>query len=226
MKTWLAFLVLGLGACSSESPAEPSEGANADAGAAEGGPTDAAAAPDVAVGARCAATFGDALKGPFGRIDGTLLAIVSPGNESCAMPNSDHVIVQVSMNGAAYRMVVNVESNRGNESRVYVRPLAHALPAPAFAEGWHTDAALDYVTTLGVHSTDPEWAPQDIATLVATIEDAVVLDETVSVYASTDGGASAHLVHRNRQDRDGALVLGASSNSPRWLLFHFDEQSF
>ena len=228
MKTWLA--LLGLVACSANDPATNASaddaGARTDASTAEdaGAPTDAK--PDVAVGARCASTFGSELTEPFGRLDGTLLAIVSPGNEACTRPNGDHVVVQVSMHGAAYRMVVNVESDRGDDRRVFVRPLAHDLPAPAFAEGWHDDAALDYVDTLGVHSTDSEWQPQDIQTLVATIENAVTLDQAMSVYASTDGGDSAHLVHRNGGNQDGALVLAASTSTPSWLLFHFAEQSF
>lgn len=44
--------------------------------------------------------------------------------------------------------------------------------------------------------------------------------------AGKRGGDSAHLIHRNHGNQDGALVLAASSSAPSWLLFHFAEQSF
>lgn len=228
MKFWLAILTLT--ACSADNPSAPDvvedAGAQGDAQAALDAEAPSDAKPDVAVDARCASSFGTELTAPFGRLDGTLLAIVSPGNEVCALPNKDHVIVQVSMRGAAYRMVVNVESDRSADPRVFVRSLAHALPEPAFAEGWHKDVKLDYASMLGVHSTDSEWEPQDLQTLVATIENAVTLDQDISVYASTSVVTSAHLIHRNRNGQDGALVLAASSEAPSWLLFRFAEQSF
>lgn len=46
-----------------------------------------------------------------------------------------------------------------------------------------------------------------------------------SVYAQGDGGSSAHLVHRNGHYDDGAVVLDPAG-SPRFLVFHFDGQSF
>src|SRR5262245_35357085 len=54
----------------------------------------------------CVSTFGDQLTPGFGRIDGTLVALVRPViDEHCAMPNRDHLILEVEMNGAVYRMV-------------------------------------------------------------------------------------------------------------------------
>lgn len=215
-------LVLGLFvACSSEET--PPKNDDEDAST----PPDASAdAAPVDKQARCADSFGDALTAPFGRLDGTVLALVLPGNEACSKPNRDHAIVQLSMGGKAYRVVINVESDRGSDSKVRVRELSHALVGPAYSEGWHTDASLDYVDDLALHSTDAEWKPEDLETLVKTIEDAVTLDEATSAYVSTDGGDSSHLVHRNKKGKDGALVLGASSDSPRWLVFHFATQTF
>lgn len=231
----LFFLTALAAACSSESTPSPQgddddddvidSGASNDAATGEDASSDASdAAVDKA--ARCAASFGDALTPPYGRLDGTVLAIVSPGNEACAMPNRDHVIVQVMMDGAAYRMVVNVQSDRGGDTKVRVRTLSHALLGPAFAEGWHTDLNLDYATDLGVHSTDAEWSAEDLPTLTRTIEDAVTLDESISVYGTSGRPESTHLIHRNRNAQDGALVLGANSSEPRWMLFHFAEQTF
>jgi len=235
MKSALVFALVAVGvgvACSSEEEQRSRGGSQADGGAERDAAVDAtneldaAAAPDADKGARCAATFGDALTAPYGRLDGTVLAIVVPGNEACAKPNRDHVIVQLSMGGAAYRVVINVQSDRGDDPDVRVRELSHALVGPTFAPGWHTDAALDYPSDLGIHSTDPEWRAQDLPTLVRTIEDAVVLDENASAFVSTSGGDSSHLVHRNRTGQDGALVLGADGPAPRWLTFHFATQTF
>src|SRR5262249_7095216 len=74
--------------------------------ASDGGPIDKAA--------NCAATFGQALTSSFGRIDGAVLAVVKPSDTQCPLPNSDHVILQVTMNGEAYRLVVNVQSDFGD----------------------------------------------------------------------------------------------------------------
>lgn len=57
----------------------------------------------------CASTFGNELTASFGRLDGTVLAIVAPDNQTCAQPNSTHVTVQVTMHGAAYRLVTNID---------------------------------------------------------------------------------------------------------------------
>ena len=194
--------------------------------AAEDAGLDARVRSDADVGEHCANSFGGALTGPFGRLDGTLLALVVPGNETCAQPNGDHVVVQILAHGEAYRIVVNVQSDRGTDVDVRFRSHDHPLVGPAFEEGWHAGLALDYVTDLGVHSTDSEWRPESLAALVKRIEDAVWLDEPFSAYASTGGGDSAHLVHRNRNARDGALVVDPTSPTPHWLLFHFAEQAF
>ena len=91
-----ALLIL-LVACRQVEPAQP-------------GPD--AAPPDATTdkSAACASTFGQSLTNAFGRLDGTILAVVFPGNQTCAAPNSTHVVLQVTMGGAAYRMVVNVMS--------------------------------------------------------------------------------------------------------------------
>jgi hypothetical protein len=63
-----------------------------------GGPDAALDAPSLDAGkdAACASSFGDALTAAFGRVDGTVVAVVAPGTERCAMPNRDHVIVRSS----------------------------------------------------------------------------------------------------------------------------------
>jgi hypothetical protein len=184
-------------------------------------PPDLATA-DLAVdkAARCASAFGSALTAPYGRLDGTVLAIVPPGNMQCPRPNSDHIVLEVSAAGAVYRMVVNVLSDVGPDTRVLYEE--KSAPLADFSEGWHA-AQLDYVTTLGAHKSD--FSPHEMAELVTLVSDRLALDAKVSVFASTSGGDSAHLVHRNATDQDGAIVIDPTG-SPTYLLFAFADQTF
>lgn len=190
-------------------------------------PADLAPIPDLAVvdkAASCAGTFGNALTNAFGRLDGTVLAVVPPAHPTCAMPNSTHLVLQVTSGGAAYRMVVNVQSDIGPDLRVAWAAVDHALPGAPFADGWHPGEALDYVTTLSLGAG--AFTPEEMAPLVARITDAIPLGARISVYATSSGGASAHLVHRNATGRDGAIVLDPAGPKPRFLVFRFADQSF
>ncbi|MDC3984953.1 hypothetical protein [Polyangium jinanense] len=171
----------------------------------------------------CADTFGDALTSAFGRVDGTVLAIVKPTDTQCAMPNDDHVVVQVVMDGKAYRMVVNVLSSFGDPNVGYLET-THVMPGPAWQEGWHTGVSLDYPTDLGVQAE--EFTAYDMATLSDMIADAIPLGEKISVFAHSSGGASAHKVHRNSAAQDGVIVLDPESAAPKMLLFRFSNQVF
>jgi len=171
----------------------------------------------------CTDTFGSALTNAFGRIDGTVLAVLKPTDLQCPMPNSDHVIIEVVMNGDAYRMVVNVLSTFGDPDVSYLA-IDHALPAPAWSEGWHTGVALDYAADLGVKSGD--FTPYPMAELSDMVVDEISLGEKISVYASSSGGASAHKVHRNDGKIDGAIVVHPDAANARALLFHFSDQMF
>ncbi|WP_282419032.1 hypothetical protein [Polyangium sp. 15x6] len=171
----------------------------------------------------CADTFGDALTSAFGRVDGTVLAIVKPTDTQCAMPNDDHVVVQVMMDGKAYRMVVNVESSFGDPNVGYLET-THGMPGPAWQEGWHTGVSLDYATDLGVQAE--EFTAYDMPTLSDMIADVIPLGEKISVFAHSSGGASAHKVHRNSAAQDGVIVLDPESAAPKMLLFRFSNQVF
>jgi hypothetical protein len=227
-------VVIACGGSSSSPTAAPDVDAAATEDAAPAMQADASeAAKDAPVDAfkptgMCAATFGSALTVGFGRIDGTVYAVQKPSDTSCVLPNSDHVIVQVLMNSAVYRLVVNVQSDRPGEDpeiRIAVHP--HALPAPAFSEGWHLDAGLDYVTTLGAHS-DSSFTPLTLANATAKIVSDVKVGDLVSVYGTVGAGRteSAHLIHRNATNQDGAIVIGPASSAPQFMLFHFDNQVF
>jgi len=174
---------------------------------------------------RCASTFGNGLTRAFGRLDGTVLAVVTPEDQQCAKPNSDHVVLQVLVNGSAYRMVINVQSS-SSEPRVFFREVDRAMVGAPWEEGWHPNVGLDYVADLDQHGP---FTPYPMGELVAMVESAIALDDKVSVFATSSGGTradSAHLIHRNGRGNDGAVVLGAASSHPHWLLFHFDQQTF
>jgi hypothetical protein len=195
-------------------------GASGDASA----PSDAGA--DVDKAATCASSFGNGLTNAFGRMDGTVVAVVPPGDEACAMPNSTHLVVQVQAAGAVYRMVVDVLSTLGSPD-VLIDEIDTPL-APlgmAWAEGWHPGAALDYVTTLNVHSG--AFTPVHQADLVARITREIDLGARISIFAtSQDSPSSAHLVHRNATNADGAIVIRPDSGAPHYILLRFGEQTF
>jgi hypothetical protein len=195
-----------------------------------GSTTDGVAEAGPALDGKCASTFGKGLTTGFGRIDGIVYAVQKPSDTQCVMPNSDHVVVQVLMKGAVYRMVVNVESDRaGQDPQVRYAVVAHALPAPAWAEGWHRPVVLDYATTLDAHNA--AFTPYPMNELVSKIAAELVVGAKVSVYAESGSGRpeSAHLVHRNTSggasNHDGAIVVQPDM-APKFLLFHFDGQTF
>lgn len=234
--TLLAALALAAACSSAEEPASSS--AAADAGGpppvpvvvedAAVPPPDAAAEAGPTFTGQCAGSFGSALTEGFGRIDGLVYAVQKPSDTACVLPNRDHVVVQVYMGGAVYRLVVNVMSDRAGQSPdVRYAKLPHALPAPAWSDGWHADTPLDYAKTLGASSATSGFAPKAMNDLVAEIASALTVGAKVSVYATSGDGRpeSAHLVHRNKTDRDGAIVVDPTT-SPKFLLFHFDGQTF
>ena len=172
----------------------------------------------------CDTTFGTELTDAFGRLDGVVTAVVQPQDQQCAGVNGDHVVIEVKMNGATYRLVVNIQSDFG-DPQVRYQALDHALPPPAWSEGWHTGLVVDYVTTFGVHA-DASFTPHPLAKLSEIVTAAIPLGEKISVYADSSGGASAHKVHRNTGKNDGAIVLDPEGALPRVLLFHFANQTF
>ena len=102
-------------ACSSRTggaqPSLPTDDAGDGVDAADASVTDAS--EDVDKSAPCVATFGSALTAAFGRLDGTVIAVLPPNDQACPDPNSTHLIIEVLMGGAAYRMVVDVISTDG-----------------------------------------------------------------------------------------------------------------
>lgn len=211
-----ALVALALLAACRDVPDAPDARVRDDA--ALDGPLDKASA--------CATVFGSSLTNAFGRLDGTVRAVVPPGHPTCPMPNGTHLVLQVTMGGQAYRMVTNVLSDSG-DPQVYFHELDAPLAGPAWSEGWHPGYALDYASTL--HVTSDLFVPHDMTTTVDLVTSRIELGAKVSVFATSSGGANAsgaHLVHRNLQNADGAIVIGPETASPHYLLFRFDEQAF
>ncbi len=169
--------------------------------------------------ALCTDTFGDALTDSFGRLDGTVLALVAPSDTQCPLVNNDHLVIEVTMNGAVYRMVVNVD-------QVFFLELDAQLSGSPWSEGWHTNVDLDYPGMLKVHSA--EFVPIPMSELVVKVAAEIEVGAPISVFAVSSGGSyasSAHLVHRNNSGPDGAIVVNPTG-TPHYLLFRFDNQTF
>ena len=173
----------------------------------------------------CATSFGAELTNSFGRVDGTLLAVIPPNYQGCAQPNSTHAVVQVMVDGSAYRMVVNVLST-SNQPMVYLGETDAALAGGAWAEGWHPGYQLDYTTTLGV--TKSQFTLADEATAANRVYDMLTLGDHISVFATSGGppqADSAHDIHFYAKDADGAIVLNPET-APHYLLTAFDDSNF
>jgi hypothetical protein len=231
----LAFAVVGsfvaCGSASSSPVAQPSVDAGPSGDDAAMIDPDAASADAPVDGfvpsGKCADTFGSALTAGFGRIDGTIYAVQKPSDTTCTLPNATHVILQVLMNSAVYRLVVNVQSDRaGADPKIRIATLDHALPAPPFAEGWHVPAPLDYVTSLGAHA-DASFSSLTLDEATTRIVAELNVGDPVAVYGTSGDGRpeSAHLIHRNAADQDGAIVIHPTT-TPKFMLFHFDNQTF
>jgi hypothetical protein len=135
--------------------------------------------------------------------------------------------VQIDAGGETYPAWVNIESNVATvDPQIRFAELRAPLVFGAWSEGWHPlPGQLDYPTTLGVHTGSFAVMPK--ATIAAHIAELVTEGVEVSVFfegfSTSDGG---HKVHRNGYGKDGALVVIEKTGQPRWLLFHFSQQSF
>lgn len=159
----------------------------------------------------CTNAFGTGLSTAFGRLDGILVSVVSPEHRGC---NGDatHLHLQIEANAATYDVAVNVDGLSAE--------ISHAPVGPAWSEGWHDNEALDYVGALGVHA--PAFAP----THAPAIELELGVVNHISVFATGYGPTGAHLVHRNGNGRDGAIVLNPLGTQARIVMFRFTTQSF
>ncbi|MEO7110579.1 MAG: hypothetical protein ABI183_09090, partial [Polyangiaceae bacterium] len=173
---------------------------------------------------KCVSTFGSAMDNNYGRLDGTLHAIVRPQDQSCAMPNGTHVDLEMDFGGATYRLLIDVQSDTGTDKRVYYMTKNAPLPGDAWSEGWHTsNVSLDYPTTFGVHFAD--FTQYTLADLTNIIVGQLTIGEKLSIYAMGFGNGG-HDIHRNSaKNEDGAVVIGPDTANPQMLLFHFQDDA-
>jgi hypothetical protein len=224
----LAVFPVVVGACGSESTGEPlADAAAIDAGAGDdatsvvdatppppppvqdaGSPADAGAAP---IRRACTSAFGTELSNDYGILDGRLVAIVPEGVTKC---NGDrtHVHLQVLMAGSVYDVAVNTD---GQTTEVQAPPVGGP-----FREGWRVRPRFDYATNLNVHSTAFR------TTNATTIERRLANVDRIRVYGIGYGPDGAHLIHRNGNARDGALLLNPDGPTSPYLLFRFVDQTF
>ena len=171
--------------------------------------------------ASCTATFGSALDISYGRLDGFLRAIVPPGNHACH-GDSSHVHLQIEMSGSIYDVAINVRDRTGGE--VLYRATDLALPEGAWSEGWHTGAvAFDYVAE-GDHAN--QFSAISESALATALASELKSANHISVFMTGYGGDGGHLIHRNGNGHDGAIVINPLSPTSRMLLFHFVNQNF
>jgi hypothetical protein len=221
-------LIFTLVACGQEDVGISADQDEGDAlGAASSGASCSPAGP--ALQAACvtsASGWGKGLNTKFGRLDGTLTAIAKPSSQ-CNQSNRTHFVLEVTMNGAPYALVVNVDDTQSSSGVFFGEIDAPLIGAP-WEEGWHTDSAekLDYVKALNVHSS--AFQAYNETNLVNKIVCELHEGDDVSVYALGFGSTGAHDIHRNTGGggADGAIVLHANSATPHYLMFHFVNQSF
>lgn len=206
----------------SQSDAAPTTAADASTEAAVD-----AASPDAApIRAACTQTFGHSMSPSFGRLDGTVRAVIVPTDRRCR-GDDNHVVVQIdAANGDTYPMAINILSDLSQaDPTVSFANATKTLVGPAWAVGWHqASLRVDYPTTLGVHAVD--FASKTKDELAALVASQVPVGAKVSayVYGFVDG-TGGHKLHRNGGGDDGALVV-MGNGTPSWLLFRFSEQSF
>lgn len=207
----LAIVGLFVGGCAASS-ADDAVGASADLTA-----SDASAGDGTPVRKACVSSFGSGLSGTSGRLDGTVVAVVSPGTRTCSGDRT-HVHLQVLSNGSVYDVAANVDGG-------YIAEKDVPLPKGAFAEGWHRGASLDYVSDLGLHSTD--FRTGSLSDLTQELETALASANHVSVFGTIYNHGGMHLIHRSKSGgSDGAIVTEPLAPQARVFAFHFDSQSF
>ena len=206
----------------------PVDGSEASVDASDA-PGDGGADASVDKTAPCVSTFGNAIGSVgFARFDGTVVAVLPPGNTTCTAPNKTHLVIELKLTGVVYRMVIDV-SDTTAPGTIGHHTLTHDLIGGPWVDGWHT-MPLDYGTAFGLHSTD--FPKEPTADAVAEITSALDLGAHVSIFATAQGEVdSAHLVHRvqtgtTASNTDGAIVVGVDGASPKWLLFSFSDYTF
>jgi hypothetical protein len=145
------------------------------------------------------------------RADGTLVAIVRTHGHAVHRLQQRHVVLQVAIGGAVQRLVVNVEG-------VAVASTSAALVGPAFAEGWHLGAVLEYVDDLDLHSD--AFAQVTVEGAEAFLCQHLVPGDPISVFAyAEDNPSSAHQIHSTRATPTARSSRTRRARRPRTWRF-------
>ena len=219
------------------SPVDPSasDASPVDAGSADGSAQDGGSADKAAECAMDAGELGIALTSGHGRVDGTVSAIVPPGDEACPVSaNATHMTIEVKVAGKIERVVLTATDTDSSDGKMHFLAKDAPLIGPAWAEGWHTgpDVALDYVNALGVHG--PDFKALSMAELTTAVSEPIAIGDRISLVSTVDDkagtqlyGTRSHLVHRYSAGgvgADGAVVLHPDTN-PKWLLFYYASEA-
>jgi hypothetical protein len=179
---------------------------------AQQGETDVEQSAASALTGTCTASLGNGLLGGFGRLDGTVFALVEPRTKGCPS-DSSHLHVQIQSQGSVYDAAVNLDGL----STTVSAPLA----AGPWSDGWHRSVSLDYARDLKVHSAN--FSP----TSLKTLESALTVGKHISMFMTPFSHSGGHLVHRGRTGgHDGAMVIDADTNAPKYVLFTFSQLAF
>jgi hypothetical protein len=199
-------------------PVDAGPPATTDAGSSgsSGGPTDPGDGTPTRL--TCTGNFGSGLSsGSHGRLDGTLVSIVPPASGQGCNGDAHHLHLQIAMNGGTYDIAVNIAG-------VDVLERDGAMVGGPWTEGWNSNEPLDFPTSFGVHSSD--FSSIDEQTLAQHLESLLADVNHISVFATKYSTGGAHLIHRNGNGNDGALVLQPLSGAPHYVLVHFPNQTF
>lgn len=208
------------GATTGSTTSSTTAGSTTTSSAGTGGAPVDAGAPDPIDGTptrqACTGNFGSALSASHGRLDGYLVSIVQPGGSKACNGDTDHVHLQVRVNGAIYDVAINTD--------VLYAELDAPLPGGAWAEGWHAGMSLDYPSSLGLHSsgfttTNPTALAQKVSGELANVNH-------IAVFATGYGPTGAHDVHRRGYSEDGLIAIDPLSAKPHLLAFRFTTDSF
>jgi hypothetical protein len=125
------------------------------------------------------------------------------------------------MNGAIYNIAITAVDPQNVD---FLEKDVAQIGTPAtWSEGWHTGASLDYVA-LGLHAAD--FAPTPSATIESALKSELAKANHISVFTTGFGPDGGHLVHRNGNGHDGAILINPLSPTPHAFFFHFASQSF
>jgi hypothetical protein len=173
---------------------------------------------------QCTGNFGSGMSTGYGRLDGTLTAIVRPQDSQCAYVNSTHLVLEVTANGSTQRLMLDTYSKISGD--VSMLELDAPLVGDTYSAGWHQGSAIyiDYPATLSVSSG--QFTSMAETDLINAIVCELSVGMPIAVYNIGFDATGGHDIHRHNGGDDGAIVIKPDTASPHYFLFHFSNQTF